>query len=245
MEFVRQYPMSFLDGIEESEGQILQEGQTINDLVAQESDSPTDNVEESGADQDKETAVKFDKEETAKRFELLTQRNKELKAERESFKAELDEIKSWKQQLEQERVSNPETTEVPDFWLGDEASWKKQQAYMAARENALIEKMEAKKQAEVRQAQETQNYWEGWVKEQIDDLEEFHGRVDRNRLQAIMVKYKPTDEEGNLDFQAGYELMQDLDTKTSNTAAKKKIADVSSSSRTSSDSGYQGIVKVF
>ena len=227
----------FLEGVPQEGGDILKEGQTVSEL-AQESESPTEEVEETGAEPEENTEIKFDKDKTAKRFETLTKHNQELKAE-------LEEIRAWKEQLDTERESAGDTVQIPEWFYGDEKAWAKYQDDWKQREEALLAKIEEKEQAKVQQEVETKQYWEGWVDEQLESLEESVGKIDRNRLMAIVEKYKPTTLDGDLDFQAGYELMQEMDAKKSTTEAKKNIADTSTSVKTTSDDSYQGMTKVF
>ena len=86
-------------------------------------------------------------------------------------------------------------------------------------------------------AKEQKEHWAKWTQEQFDKV----GITDvneKNSLSAIMIKYSPTDEQGNLDYGKGKEILNDLgkakeEVATQKTQVKKNIADATVSKETS------------
>jgi hypothetical protein len=63
----------------------------------------------------------------------------------------------------------------------------------------------------------------------MDSLESEGLKFDRNELVKILINRRPTDEQGNLDFHAGYEILQDRKVAEQaqaqfKSAAKKQVA---------------------
>ena len=81
-------------------------------------------------------------------------------------------------------------------------------------------------EAEQEQKTKESEYWNNWVGDQVQSLKDEGLKFDKNELMKVMYDYKPTDDEGNLDFRKGYEIMEVLKKKDpEKTEARKKIAD--------------------
>lgn len=160
--------------------------------------------------------------------------HKRWKSREENLRQELRE--EFETELEQIRAQIPpkpsEPTNVPDSFkrlYGDDP--EAFEAFRSEIRRELSEELSAKDAAraeEYRKQQAESEYWQGWVKEQLDGLESEHGSFDRNAFSEFMLSVKPTDEGNNLDFKTGFDLFQKLNAKEPDSAksqARKQIAD--------------------
>ncbi len=97
-----------------------------------------------------------------------------------------------------------------------------------------IEAYEAKQQ-ELAQAREAEGKrWLDWVDSSVKSLRDSGKEFDDNELKAIAVKYKPTDELGNIDFNLAYEILMEKkavkkEEEGEKSTARKKLASETSS----------------
>lgn len=68
--------------------------------------------------------------------------------------------------------------------------------------------------------------WNTWVDSELTSLETQGKKFDRNELMSVALKYKPTDDTGNISFAKAYEIMEQAGPKKNpeKTKAKKKAA---------------------
>jgi hypothetical protein len=173
--------------------------------------------------------------------------NVRWKSHAENLKAELEakhqeEIASLRQEFEQKL---PKTeSDIPDWFKElygeNQVAWEKYHEQEKARE-AEIEKRILDRQAEERQKADAEaKYWSEWVNKGISGLEGQGLKFDRNELIKTMLEYRPTDQQGNFDFQAGYRIMEALKLKEADlghSQARKQLADVTTkSSKSEKDS---------
>jgi hypothetical protein len=157
-----------------------------------------------------------------KRFtEQLEKAIGETKSEYEKRMADLEE------RLPKEAVATSpflkklvgEDPELAKDWEAEKESIRQQ----------TIEAYEAKQQ-EIAQAREAESKrWLNWVDSSIKNLRDSGKEFDDNELKAIAVKYKPTDELGNIDFNLAYELLlerkaKEQEKQEEKSTARKKIA---------------------
>jgi len=194
------------------------------------SDSPTEKEEKpTGQAEDKVEDVPEDLDDRPlhkdKRFKQVIEERNRLREEREALLREQAEFYKSKAETPAQKGSDkPEW--FKKYFGDDEEAWK---GFQGMAESA---KKEAKKEAieeyEARQteAQESTKRANEWVKERISELKESGESFDENALRNVMVKYRPTDEEGNLDFRAGLELLklQQPDAKEKG-QTRRKLAD--------------------
>lgn len=136
------------------------------------------------------------------------ERENELKTLREKseiYEKELADLKQFKEQSSQKNSD----TKIPEWFstlYGDNAeAWEKYSEHSKnEREQMKREILEAQQQ-EVVKAQEQEKYWNNWVEGEMIKLETKGYKFDRNELAQVILKTKPTDNNGNLDFEAGYE----------------------------------------
>ena len=119
---------------------------------------------------------------------------------------------------------------VPDWFrelYGDnEPAWIKYQEHEESIKREVAQGILHQQQEEAqRQAQETAK-WSKWVEDEIGKLEAEGLKFDRNVLIKTMLDYRPTDEQGNFDFQKGYKIYEALNPEEKpNLEARKSIAD--------------------
>ena len=152
-----------------------------------------------------------------------------------------NEIKSLREQQEQnarelaelrEQNSKKEPSEVPDWFrelYGDnEVAYRKYEEHEKARTDEIkVKVLEEQHQAQVQAQAETQK-WNSWVEDEIGKLEKEGKQFDKNEFINTMLAYRPTDENNNFDFQAGYRIYEALKAKEIDPAksqARKQLAD--------------------
>lgn len=84
--------------------------------------------------------------------------------------------------------------------------------------------------------------WDRWVNEQVESLEEEGETFERNALLNVMNKFKPTDDEGNLDFRKGLELLRLQGEKPSQVEAKRKAAAMTATPQKGSEPSKRNVV---
>lgn len=179
-------------------------------------DSEDDSKKESNTDDEKN--VPFHKH----------PRWKELQKELKAKEKEIEELKSFKGEVN-EKFSKMETKEKVPKWFS-ELYGENQEAWEAYSEHNATERKKMKQEIldEINQEKSKENErvskWNNWVSDEIQKLKDEGLKFDKNKLMKIAVDYKPTDEEGNIDFKKAYEILQFTEKKTDN-ASKKKIAD--------------------
>ena len=154
----------------------------------------------------------------------------ERENELNELKVKADEFEQFKQEIAEK--SKPSDTKVPDWFVelyGDnEVAYRKYEEHEKARteeiEARVIEKQE---QARTQAVHESQK-WNKWVEDEIGKLEAEGKQFDRNKFINTMLTYRPTDENNNFDFQAGYKIYEALELKEVDPAksqARKQFAD--------------------
>jgi len=163
---------------------------------------------------------------------------------------ELQELREFKESsLKTPREEETKIPEMPkwftDIYGENQEGWE---AYVAQRQaereedrKAILSDIEKQKQEAESKVAEMDN----WVDEQVLTLKEDPeiGEFDRNKLLKVMLDYKPTDDDGNLDFYKGYELYEKLESKQpsgvnpdkTKTKIKKSIASQTVKKSNSSD----------
>ena len=158
--------------------------------------SKSDNTED-----EKKKNVPFHKH---PRFQKLIKDKKELEEKNKEYEERL-------RKLENPRVDE-ELPQIPVWFAGDENDWKIYIQEQREKEEKLVSEAINKFNKQIQEKENKVKEMENWVDEEIDklqndpDIEEFN----RNELLKIMTDYKPTDENGNLDFEKGYKLMVQL-----------------------------------
>lgn len=163
------------------------------------------------------------------------EREKELNTLRQKDEArerEIADLKQFKEQTTQRLSAIKGDSKIPEWFstlYGDSPeAWEKYSEHdKQNREDMKREILEAQEQ-QFKQAQDQEKYWLKWVDDEMGKLESKGYKFDRNELADVMMKTRPTDSNGNLDFEAGYETYVARKGPTSNTPqsmARKQIAD--------------------
>lgn len=137
-----------------------------------------------------------------------------------------------------EKIQNvaKQDTNIPDWFTElygyNEVAWQKYSEHETQREQEIeqrvLVKQEEKKQEETKEVQK----WNKWVDEQVKTLESEGLKFDKNELIKTVLDYRPTDENNNFDFHAGYKIMEALKTKDPAVShTRKQIADTMTQSK--------------
>lgn len=127
-----------------------------------------------------------------------------------------------------------ENAEVTKKWHDEKQSLKEEM-----KREILQEQIDAQKKDE-----EQRQYWLKWTDDRLSEVEkEFNvdfkaDESKKNELSKIMLDYSPTDEQGNLDYKKGYNILTKLNkindmAKSESTQVKKNVADATVSKETS------------
>lgn len=227
----------------ENESEIVQEGFKIGEEITDEEIDtklkPKDDLDADSqpAKDDKEPSQEGDKESEDEdpkntpdenkllpfnnhpRFKQLTKENRELK----EYKAKAEE----QQEENSRRLSEIENRQKvadepqPEWFAGDDKEWKEFQT------KQIEDRTSFKKEiiAEVKPVKEAKEDWDAWVDTQVQGLTDEGKKFNRNELLKVMVDYQPTDSDGNLDFQKGFNLYQKLSAKAEAKPKEKEIGD--------------------
>lgn len=170
--------------------------------------------------------------------------HKRWKAREENLKREMQEdfdrkLEEFRQSVQTEAPHSGEgNVEIPEWFqdaYGDNPNiWEKFNKYEQARKDEIKRELVQEQAAAIQAQQAESAHWEGWVESEIDRLASEGKEFDRNELIQTILKYKPTNEENNFDFDAGFEIYQALHpTKQVNPAksqARKQLADTATAS---------------
>lgn len=194
------------------------------------SDSSTENtdtstesegsIEEAPKDLDDKTPLHKD----ARFKRVIEERNRERQEKRELL-ARLERLEKGIRSPENEtKTSATKPAWFAKYFGDDEEAWQGfQQMTSAAKEEAKREAIAELKREQETSSKETER-WTSWVNEQVQTLEEEGETFDRNALFKVMDEYRPSDDNGNLDFRKGLELLKLKGAKPSNLAEKRAAA---------------------
>lgn len=172
------------------------------------------------------------------RWQKLTQHNKELEAT-------VNELMTFKQQMESQGQSIPSGT-IPEWFknaYGDNPEvWKLYSGYDKEMRDGM--KAEILKEIKAEQEKQTQEVtkWNEWVENQFDELEDTGKTFDRNAFRKFILDYNqeykalPLTEKGDIDISKCYDLMTKLNpppiADTTKVEEKKKLAGKQSATST-------------
>jgi len=215
--------------------EIPSEGEPIEEVIKpeeeEEKETPTETPAEIKPEEEKETPAEENKETEEKIPFHKHPRFKSLVEEKNRYKEELDELKERvESKFSELEESRSQTQPIPNWFsdaFGDNPEvWEKYQSHeKEAREEIKREIREELESEQNHKAEESQK-WEDWVDDQIETLKDDGLKFEKNELMKVMVDYKPTDEQGNIDFKRGYEILQMTKKKDpEKSEARKQIAD--------------------
>lgn len=150
---------------------------------------------------------------------VIEERNRE-RAEKRELLERLERLEKGGKEAQTKASAKPAW--FAKYFGDDEEAWQGfQQMTSAAKEEAKAEALAELKREQETSSKESQR-WTGWVNEQIEALEDEGETFERNALLKVMDEYRPTGEDGNLDFRKGLELLKLKGAKPSNVAAKRE-----------------------
>lgn len=216
--------------------------ETEDDKETATSDSSTENtdtstesegsIEEAPKDLDDKTPLHKD----ARFKRVIEDRNRERREKRELL-AQIEQLKRGASSPNPEtKTSATKPAWFAKYFGDDDEAWQGfQQMTSAAKEEAKREAIAELKREQETSSKETER-WTSWVNEQVQTLEEEGETFDKNALFKVMDEYRPSDDNGNLDFRKGLELLKLKGTKPSNMAEKRAAAaKATSTSRSGSE----------
>jgi len=168
------------------------------------------------------------------RWKRINEENQQLK---ETVAQQEERLKK----LEEKPIKSDESdNKIPDWFINkygdDQEEWAK---YLLLKNDLKTEiKKEAEEEAKKNQEEvkkkeiegkKTITKWEEWIDDNLQKMEDDGKQFDRNELLKIMDEYRPTDSNGNLDFNKAYEILelkkqQAQEDKQKKNDVKKKIA---------------------
>jgi hypothetical protein len=155
---------------------------------------------------------------------------KELREREELRASEIAELKAFKE--EAAKKLEPATTQIPEWFrelYGENtAAWNKYVEHEASREKEIEQRVIERQKQEAEKQQADIQKWNKWVDSEVSKLEAEGHTFDKNKLIKTMLEYRPTDENNNFDFKAGFRIYQAMEGKDDSHAAsqaKKVLAD--------------------
>lgn len=184
--------------------------------------------DEKEKDEDSEKDKSHDEDEDKLPFHKHP-RFKEVIEERNELKKQVEELN---QKVDEKfaSIKNSGKKEIPSWFSrlygDDEIAYEEyNKADQIRKEEIKKEIREEFEKAQKKEEEDTKK-WVDWVKQSVQELKDEGKKFDKNALLKIMTDYKPTDDNGNLDFHRGYEILQAIGKKDSDKITeKKKIAD--------------------
>lgn len=170
------------------------------------------------------------------RWKQMYEENRQLREEQQRLKQEVDQRLTSVQSMAQQAKSVQLPERFVKLYGDNEEAWRlykeEQDALKAEIKQEILRERESQETAK----QEAVRKGEEYVQTSLQTLQEEGIRFDRNELMKFMVDFKekygtlPTDENDNIDFRKGYDLMmalkQDKNVEASaKSQARKKIAD--------------------
>jgi cell division protein FtsB len=160
----------------------------------------------------------------------------ELRQSNEETARELAELRASQEETSQRL--KPQDSNIPDWFTElygeNDVAWRKYSEHEQKRTEEIEARVfQRQEESRQKQAQETQR-WDNWVETQITKLQDTGATFDRNKFVSTMLEYRPTDENNNLDFNAGFKIYQALEGKpdTAKSEARKQLADTTTKTST-------------
>ena len=195
-----------------------------------------ESIEEAPKDLNDKTALHKD----ARFKRVIEERNRE-RAEKRELLERLEKLEKGNQPT-QTKTPTTKPAWFAKYFGDDEEAWQGfQQMTASAKEEAKAEAI-----ADIKREQESErnssSKWDKWVNEQVESLEEQGETFERNALLKVMDQYRPTDDEGNLDFHKGLELLRLKGDKPSQVEAKRKAAAMTATPMKGSEPSKRNVV---
>lgn len=185
----------------------------------------------------------------------LTSRQQREQSRWEKAQKELQELREYKSQTQPrletyEQMMNrlgekkdESTVSIPEWFpktgnkQKDEEQYKQYLSYEAGVKAQIKQELLQDQTAEAKAKVAEEEKWTNWVEDSLDALEDKGLKFDRRELQSVALRFLPSDENGNIDFQRAYEIMTELK-KTAppvQNTARKEIGSLSTTTKQSSE----------
>lgn len=174
-------------------------------------------------------------------------RFQKLYSELKSSREEIKELRGFRDETEKRFNNLNQEEKVPEWFAdsfgSDPVLWTKFNKYQEGLTSELEKKIELKLSNKDRELEAARN----WKSEQISKLEDKGYEFNKEELEATMRKFLPTDNNGNLDFEKGYEIYKMTKSTVKNSTEKRVVADKTQTSTRESntnDEVYKGNSRV-
>lgn len=155
---------------------------------------------------------------------------KQLREFQEQVAPKLAELETFKTKVE---TSNDSKSDVPEWFQelygNNPAAWAKYAEHSSQEREQTKKEIIADQQRQREEAVKEEQKWNLWVEGGLTGLEGKGYKFDRNELIQTMLTYRPTDEKGDFDFEAGYKILQATKPKEvvdpARSNARKQLAD--------------------
>lgn len=161
------------------------------------------------------------------RWKALNEENQQL---RDTVEQQNERLKKLEEKPDKPNESEEKIPEWFSKVYGDDPEeWAKYKGLTTEMRKQIKEEIiNDFKKAETSE-KETLTKWEKWIDNSLQKLEDEGKEFDRNELLKVLDEYRPTDSNGNLDFNRAYEILQlkkqqENDEQKKKSDAKKKIA---------------------
>lgn len=220
--------------IKEELADIPSDGLELKDIQKEEEkETPAESPAEKKPEEEKEEKQEQKPEENSEEDKIPFHKHprfKELVEEKNQYKQELDKLREEVQSQISEIKESRSGTKIPawftELYGENETAWNKYQEHDKENREEIKRELRDEIQREQKEKEESANKWNNWIEDQINSLKEEGKKFDRNELMKVMMEYKPSDENGNLDFQKGYQIMEVLKKKDPEKInARKEIVD--------------------
>ena len=161
-------------------------------------DSQPAKTEEANAKEDTPYHLRWKKREEKLRSDL-----------QEQFQHEMAQMKAdYESKLPKSDVPVPEW--FKELYGENVTAWQKYLEHEEAKAQEIEERIFARSQEIASQQEAETAYWSKWVDDQVDRLKDEGKSFEKTELLKVMLDYRPTDEKGNFDFDAGFKLYSAL-----------------------------------
>lgn len=162
---------------------------------------------------------------------------KELREFKEEVSPKLADLETFKTKVE---TSIDPKSNVPEWFQelygNNPTAWEKYAEHSKTEREEIKKELVADQERQRAEAVQEEQKWGKWVEDGLASLEAKGYKFERNELIQTMLTYRPTDENNNFDFEAGYKILSATKPKEDDAKplARKQLADtVTKSSKNS------------
>ena len=216
---------------------IPHEGDPLEEKDEEGKETPPESPPEKKTEQEKSPSQEGEKESTPEedkvpfhkhpRFQEITRENRELKEAVKGLSKFREEAEPKLKELGQKGQPIPQW--FANTFGENEQAWEQYQGYEKELRQKIKDEFYQEQEELGKQQEAEQKKWSDWTSNQLQQLKDEGLKFDQNELLKVLVEYKPMDDEGNLNFHKGYEILSKIKTaegvdKSKKTEEKKKTA---------------------